>query len=127
VSAAQWTSVVAALDANRARALTELDPRLLDLVYAADAPARTADLATIGQLRAAGYRLIGAGHDIVAVTVLSTSDPIALRVVESMPQVLITGTDGRTLGHTDGSAPSAVVLYLIHTDDGFRIRSVELG
>lgn len=141
---ANWVAVVAGLDANRARALTQLDPNLLDLVYVPQAPARAVDLATIQQLRAAGYRLAGAGHTITSVALVSsgsappaesgtagdgavTANTTLVRVVESMPQVMITGSDGQVIGHTQGSPSSTVLLTLVRADDGFRIRSVRPG
>jgi hypothetical protein len=147
-SQVDWTTVVAGLDADRARALTEQDPALLDLVYAPGATELAMDVATIQRLRTAGYRLAAAAHDISSVVVLPdgygsppkaesgdsiSSDPstdphaTAVRVVEAMPQVTILGADGQVLGHTEAAAGSAVVLYLVKTDDGFRISSIQPG
>lgn len=126
-----WLAVVRSLDQLRSRALATLDPRLLDSVYTADSPARSADVGLISRLRRAGLRVSGAAHISTSVTPLGRGDgtgvDFRVAVTDEQPGYDVSDSTGQLVGRTPARGPVTQTLWLVHTTAGYRIARVEPG
>jgi hypothetical protein len=123
-----WLAVVAALDRARADALIAADPAMLSEVYTDDSPARAADAGQIEAMVAAGFRVADAGHRLQSATLVADdAGATRVRVVESLPAYPVLDADGTQVASTGASARSTVVLELVRTTAGYRIRRVLPG
>ncbi len=120
-----WTQEVTRLDQARGRALTTLDPAVLDAVYAPGSAARTADTRVIDELRTAGQRISGADHDITAVRVVHTGAAVTVEVTESLPSYEVRDSSGAVVGHTVAKSIGRRLLVLVSTPVGYRISQID--
>lgn len=121
-----WTSVVAGLDAARARALVTRDPAVLSSVYSTGSTAWAADLATIRSLAADGLRVSDARHLVRSVVVRSArAGEVLVTVVDELPSYAVTDRSGAVVSRTPARARSSheLVLVLVAAG-GYRIRTV---
>jgi hypothetical protein len=125
-AAEDWTGVVSALDAARAKALIARDPDLLAAVYTADAPARSVDARRIATMRSSGYHVTAAAHQVGTVTLVHRGDDglVTVRVAEAMPASAVLDDRGATVGSTK-AVRAVVTMQLQSTPAGFRIASVD--
>jgi hypothetical protein len=125
-AAEDWTGVVSALDAARAKALIARDPDLLAAVYTADAPARSVDARRIATMRSSGYHVTAAAHQVGTVTLVhrGADGHVTVRVAEAMPAYADLDDRGATVGSTK-AVRAVVTMQLQSTPAGFRIASVD--
>jgi len=123
-------AVLSSLDAARARALADADPRLLAAVVAAGSPAAAAEEARIEGLASAGLRVRGLERELVSVVPAkppaggSAGGPVWLRVVDRLsPHQVVDSTDV-AVEERPGRAEAAWSVALQRVPGGWRIAEV---
>lgn len=120
----RWADELRRLDASREIAFARVDPLVLDRIYTADSPARTADATTMRQLRAADAAIVGVRHRIHRVRVVSQTDTmVRLDATQSLAAYLIQrpGADGEEV---EAAPPRHYRITLVRTDGGWRINAL---
>ncbi len=129
--AADWLALVTELDTARAHALSAADPALLDGVYTASSPQRSADTAVVADLAAKGLRVQDGTHRIISAGIVppdgSGSATVRVAVVDSMPAYPIVDAEGDPVGQTAARSEERRILVLASTAQGYRIESILAG
>jgi hypothetical protein len=123
LSSAAAGSVLAQLDAVRARAFAQRDPRLLTGVYQS-ADLRAKDGALIDRIVPAGCGLYGVHtrYSAVAITARAPNQIILTAKAALQPSTL--ECSGRPSGRAAGTGPVALQIVLVRTSSGFLVEAV---
>lgn len=117
----RWAVQLAQLDAVRARAFAESDPRLLRQVYVAGSRARADDAAAISAYARRDGRVVGAHLRVLTCWVISAGDStVRLDVVDVLTPARVAWADGTTTA-LPLDQPTRRRITLERTDGGWRI------
>lgn len=97
---AEWTVVLAELDARRSAAFAAGDAAQLDAVYAPGSPPLAADVASLDELHAAGLTPRGLAIEVVAVKVVEvTPGQVELAVRDRLAAYDLVDASGQVVEH----------------------------
>jgi len=129
LGARDLADVVAALGPARAAALGSRDRQDVAVYTLAGSPAREGDLDLVAELRRRDVRYEGLRLQTVVSGPVERSGADAARVPLRMtisPYRVVDG-DGRTLDRTGTPSQERLVVDLVRTDDGWRVRRIDAG
>jgi hypothetical protein len=122
---ASWTSVVAALDRERARAFATGQVSPLALVYVPGCAAYASDVTTVTSLASRGLRARGFGSTVQRVTPMSgTPGTERLRVVDQLSGYALVTASGAVEGSGAPRPPRAFTMTLASVGGQWRIAGI---
>jgi serine/threonine protein kinase len=124
-AAAQWTAIVARLDALRARAFADADPADLASVYEPGAAVYATDLATVRSLVSRGLHAQGFRATVHRVTPVSgDAGSERLRVVDALSGYRLVDDAGDVVGQGAARPPRAFTMRLAKVDGSWRVAAI---
>ncbi len=117
----RWAGVLDGLDAARAEAFAQADPKQLDRVYVDGSAARAVDAALIADYAGRGGRVVGAELDLLSCNVRrATGARVSLEIVDQLAAARVEWDDGSSRA-LPRDQPTRRVVVLVRTSAGWRI------